>query len=107
MAAAVPVVAVNSGGPTEFIENGRTGILAPSGTPEDLADTLEPLVASRQLRRRIGEAGQERFMADFTAEMMAKRFFAALGQLVNERHNATSCLRGARRSRHGTFGFRR
>jgi glycosyltransferase involved in cell wall biosynthesis len=86
MAAAVPVVAVNSGGPTEVIENGRTGILAPSGTPDGLADALEPLVASRELRRRIGQAGQERFMADFTAEMMADRFFAALGRLVNERH---------------------
>ena len=52
MARGVPVVAVDSGGPAEFIEDGRTGVLARSGEPDALADALEPLLASPRAAAR-------------------------------------------------------
>ncbi len=82
MAAAVPVVAVNRGGPTDIVEQGHTGMLARSGDPADLADAIEPLLASAQLRRRVGEAGRERFMRDYTDEAVRKRFFTALQEIA-------------------------
>jgi glycosyltransferase involved in cell wall biosynthesis len=82
MAAAVPVVAVNSGGPPDIVEHGRTGMLARSGDPTDLADAIEPLLASPQLREQVGEAGRERFMRDYTDEAVRKRFFTALQDIV-------------------------
>jgi glycosyltransferase involved in cell wall biosynthesis len=85
MATAIPVVAVNNGGPAEFIENGHTGMLASSNEPCDIAETLEPLLMSSQLREGIGQAGYERFVADFTTEMMVRRFFGELGQLVGRK----------------------
>ena len=78
MAHGVAVVAVDSGGPAEFVENGRTGVLARSGEPEALADALEPLLASPALRQTLGAAGRERFTEEFTDAAMRERFFAQL-----------------------------
>jgi glycosyltransferase involved in cell wall biosynthesis len=82
MARGVAVVAVDSGGPAEFIENRLTGVLARSGRPEDLADALEPLLASAPLRASIANAGRERFQREFTDVAMRKRFFGALENLT-------------------------
>ncbi|HYM46138.1 MAG TPA: glycosyltransferase [Solirubrobacteraceae bacterium] len=78
MARGVAVVAVDSGGPAEFVEQGRTGMLAASGEPAALADALEPLLASPALRSELGEAGRERFLKDFTDVALRKRFFHEL-----------------------------
>jgi glycosyltransferase involved in cell wall biosynthesis len=85
MARGVPVVAVDSGGPAEFIEHGRTGLLAPSGEPGALADALEPLLASPALRRAVGQAGRERYIEDFTDAAMRRRFFGRLEALSPSR----------------------
>lgn len=78
MARGVAVVAVDSGGPGDFIEHRRTGMLARSGEPGALADALEPLLVSPELRHTIARAGRERFMRDFTDVAMRKRFFDQL-----------------------------
>jgi glycosyltransferase involved in cell wall biosynthesis len=81
MVRGVAVVAVDSGGPAEFIEHGQTGILARSGEPDALADALEPLLNSPALRHDIGRAGRERFMCDFTDVAMRERFFQQMERL--------------------------
>ncbi|MFI5003975.1 MAG: glycosyltransferase family 4 protein [Solirubrobacterales bacterium] len=94
MARGVAVVAVDSGGPAELIEHGRTGVLARSGEPGSLADALEPLLASAALRRAIGQAGRERFLEDFTDVAMRDRLFGQLEALIKEpRREAALCAR--------------
>jgi glycosyltransferase involved in cell wall biosynthesis len=88
MARGVSVVAVNSGGPTEIVSDGETGVLARSGTPQDLADALQPLLASPTLRHELGEAGRERFMRDFTNDAMCKRFAHNVNRLISEKRSA-------------------
>ena len=85
MARGVPVVAVNSGGPGEFIADRRTGMLASSGAPEALAEALEPLLASPELRRELGQAGRVRFMEEFTDSALSRRFFERLQALLPDR----------------------
>jgi len=85
MSRAVAVVAVDSGGPREFIEHERTGILARSGEPAALADALEPLLSSQATRKAIGDAGHELFLREFTDAALRSRFFAGLQTLVQER----------------------
>ncbi len=82
MARGVPVVAVAGGGPSELIEDGRTGVLARSGEPEALADAIEPLLASAALRERMGAGGRERYAGEFTTEAMRRRFFARLAEAL-------------------------
>ncbi len=85
MARGVPVVAVNSGGPAEFVENDTTGLLAPSGEPAALADALEPLLLSPALREALGRAGRERFLDNFTDAAMRARFFEQLERVRDHR----------------------
>jgi glycosyltransferase involved in cell wall biosynthesis len=85
MARSVAVAAVASGGPAEFVEDGLTGVLARSGAPGDLADALEPLVLSPELRERVAVAGHERYLRDFTDVAMRRRFFSELEQLAREK----------------------
>jgi glycosyltransferase involved in cell wall biosynthesis len=94
MARELPVVAVASGGPGEFIEDGRTGALARSGDPEALADALEPLLASSSFRQQLGRAGRERYQRDFTDVAMQRRFYATLEQIAQA---GALPRRGARR----------
>jgi glycosyltransferase involved in cell wall biosynthesis len=84
MAAGVALLAVDAGGPRDIVENGRTGVLARSGAPADLAVALEPLLTSPTLRRSLGAAGRERFMRDYTDDAVRRRFFAALQEIVDE-----------------------
>ncbi len=85
MARGVAVLAVDSGGPAEFIEDGATGVLAASGEPADLADALERLLSSQTLRNEVGRAGRERFAHDYTPDALRKRFFVNLERLAPSR----------------------
>ncbi len=83
MAREVAVLAVDSGGPAEFVEHGRTGILARTGEPAALADALEELLAlAPDQRAAIARAGRERFLSDFTDSAMCARFFDQLATAV-------------------------
>jgi glycosyltransferase involved in cell wall biosynthesis len=90
MARGVAVVAVDSGGPAEFVDQGRTGMLARSGEPRALADALEPLLASRELRERLGAAGREEYAREYTDAAMRRRFFARFEEVVQGREAQTS-----------------
>jgi len=85
MAREVAVVAVDAGGPAEFIEQGRTGALARSGDPAALADALQSLLASPQLRHDVARAGRERYEREFTDVALHRRFFDHLEALVDTR----------------------
>ncbi len=85
MARDVAVVAVDCGGPREIVQDGVTGVLARSGAPTALADAIEPLLASGELRARLARAGRERLQAEFTEEAMCRRFAAQMRSLVAAR----------------------
>ena len=70
MAVEVPVVAVDSGGPSEIVEHGRSGLLTPTNDPEQLAPAIARLIDDPALRRRLAVEGRERFRSRFTAERM-------------------------------------
>ncbi|HXA53315.1 MAG TPA: glycosyltransferase [Solirubrobacteraceae bacterium] len=82
MARGVPVVAVDAGGPAEFIAPGDSGLLARSGEPEALADAIEPLLREPALRARLGGAGRERYLGEFTDRALRTRLFARLEEIA-------------------------
>ncbi|WP_343560917.1 glycosyltransferase family 4 protein [Kiloniella sp. b19] len=52
----------------ELLVEGETGLMVPPEDPERLAGALERLVRSRELRNRLGSAGQKRVRAEFTMD---------------------------------------
>lgn len=69
-----PVVATSYGGSTEVVEHGVTGFLVPFGDVDGLAEHLETLVDSPELRAEMGKAARRRVLKQFTAEHMAARY---------------------------------
>lgn len=73
MAHGRPVVATPVGGTPEVVVEGETGLLVPPRDPDALAAALRRLLADRELRVRMGEAGRQRVAERFTAEAMTRR----------------------------------
>ena len=65
MACGLPVVASRVASIPEVVEDGRNGYLTPSRDADALANRLTELLQDAQLRRRMGEAGRLRAVAEF------------------------------------------
>jgi glycosyltransferase involved in cell wall biosynthesis len=61
----VPNVAYRAGGVADLIRDGDDGLLVRCGSIDALADALERLIVDAELRRRLGEHGQERTRLEF------------------------------------------
>jgi glycosyltransferase involved in cell wall biosynthesis len=72
LARGVPVVATTAGGSPEIVRDGREGLLVPPGDPAALADRVDRLLASAELRRALGEAGRERVESRFSLDRMVE-----------------------------------
>jgi Glycosyltransferase len=58
-AAGIPVVAPQSGGVTENIQDGRNGLLFTPGNKESFCEKLKLLIEDSNLRKRMGRNGRE------------------------------------------------
>ena len=83
MAMGRPVVASNAGGPTEIIEDGRTGFLVPPHDEEALASRITELLQEPAKAKRVGETARrtavERFSAESHARLVKRVYTEALG----------------------------
>jgi alpha-1,3/alpha-1,6-mannosyltransferase len=81
MAAARPVVAVNSGGPLETVIHGETGLLAPP-TPAAFADAIAGLLLDPARADRMGRAGRARVAQRFSFAAFESRLRAIVDDLM-------------------------
>jgi glycosyltransferase involved in cell wall biosynthesis len=65
MRAGLPIVASDVGGICETIDDGETGFLIPHGDLDTLRNSLEKLISSAALRRRMGAASREKYEREF------------------------------------------
>lgn len=65
MALGRPIVASATGGTPEAIEDGVSGFLVPGGDPERLAERIDLLVRTPELRERLGRAAAARAESRF------------------------------------------
>ena len=63
MACGTPVVVSRVGGLKTFVENGKTGYLAPWRCPDAFAQRLDMLLAAPDLRRAMGRAAREKALS--------------------------------------------
>jgi len=82
-ACGVPQVAGDSGGAAEAVEDGVSGLVV--RTPEDpreVASALERLLDDPAERARMGVAGRERAVREFSYDVLAHRLGVSLGALA-------------------------
>jgi glycosyltransferase involved in cell wall biosynthesis len=77
MASRLPVVATRVGAIPEMIRHGAEGMLVDPGHPAQLADALEELITSPELRKRMGLAARRRAEDRYGLEKLRAR----LGEL--------------------------
>lgn len=83
MAAGLPCVTTELGTGTSFIvQDGLTGLVVPPGEPNALAGAIRRLLEDPDLRVRMGAAGRERVVEEFTVEKMLKRVEVVYEEVV-------------------------
>ncbi|MCZ2343248.1 MAG: glycosyltransferase, partial [Bacteroidales bacterium] len=68
-----PVIGVRAGGPAEIIADGENGFLVPPDDPTALAQAMQTLIQSAELRERMGARSRELYESQFTVNVMAVR----------------------------------
>lgn len=77
-----PVVATKSGGCSEMVDHGVTGMLVEPQAPAELAEAIKTVLADDQLAKRMGESGKARFDRMFSREQYVDRFQTLFEQLA-------------------------
>jgi glycosyltransferase involved in cell wall biosynthesis len=81
MACRKPVVATRTNGPSDYVQDGVTGLLCEIRNPRDLAEKLERIVEDPGLARRMGKAGYELLCREFTEADYIRHYRGLLASL--------------------------
>jgi glycosyltransferase involved in cell wall biosynthesis len=84
----MPVVAFRSGGLTDIVEDGRTGLLVPPGHVAELAQALDRLLALGDAGAEWGREGRRRALATFAPEAVAQRYVEIYRGALSAKHGA-------------------
>ena len=82
MACELPVVANKAGGVPEAVDDGKTGYLIRQGDIKQLTDRLRLLLTDRREATRLGTAGRQRVLQEFTWKRVAERSLAAYKEVL-------------------------
>jgi len=85
MAAGLPVVASNEGGPAEIITDGVDGVLVPPDDVDTLAKVIRDLAYDRDRRHQLGDAAAQsakRFSPDAAAAKLMAIYQSVLGLVL-------------------------
>ena len=80
----VPIVAANAGGIGEVLIDGETGLMAEVGNPVSFADKVEQLLYNDELQAKFTENGYQYLKENFTKEVIAKKMFDELNEVVTK-----------------------
>jgi glycosyltransferase involved in cell wall biosynthesis len=73
MAYRIPVIAIANCGPSEIVENGKTGILVDANNIEALSKAMLKIALDTQFARELAAAAYDRAMSNFRADETAAR----------------------------------
>ena len=82
MASGKPVVSTRIAGVPEQIVDGETGFICEPGDEDGLADALEKVLRSQELRERFGAAGRRRLETEFSVEKTVLEIKIAFDKIV-------------------------
>jgi glycosyltransferase involved in cell wall biosynthesis len=78
----LPCIGTNVWAVPEMIVHEQTGLLVPPDSPDDLRSALHRLLSDRELSSRMGAAGRERALTQFTWDAVARRVSDAMEAAV-------------------------
>lgn len=84
MALNKPIIAAESGGLPEIIQDGENGLLFPVGNIDALVEQIEKLVNSRELREKLGSRAFEDCQGLFTVNRQAESISTIIEDLSPE-----------------------
>ena len=93
MALGKPVVATNSGGCSEMVEPGTTGLLVPPQSPEELAKAIVTVLADSDLAKRMGEQGRQRFQNMFSLQQYISKFEDLIQEMASLKNTTVNADR--------------
>ncbi len=82
MAARLPVVSTDVGGVAEMVVDGQTGLLAPAGDDEALAQAMLRLADKAELRHQMGSRGCDRAGELFSESQMQSAYATAYQEML-------------------------
>jgi glycosyltransferase involved in cell wall biosynthesis len=82
MAAGKPVVATNVGGASEAIVDGETGSVVMSNDDEEMAERLNELLNDKALAAKLGTAGRQRVIENFSIERQLTKTVELYNRLI-------------------------
>lgn len=82
MQASLPIVSTIEGGIPDIVEDGVNGYLVNKGNAVELADKIEILIKDEKFRNKMGAAGRERYLENFTLDHFEKRFVGILDSII-------------------------
>jgi glycosyltransferase involved in cell wall biosynthesis len=82
MAAGTAIVATDVGGTSEALVPGETGLLVPPEDADGLASAIDRLLRDEELRKQLGAAAREAWVARFTAQRMQQSYADLLAAVV-------------------------
>jgi len=82
MSAGLPVVATDIAGNRDLVVPGETGYLVPVGDRAAFTRRTHELLNDAALARRLGDAGRQRMLAEFSVERMIERHAALYRELT-------------------------
>jgi glycosyltransferase involved in cell wall biosynthesis len=68
------VIASNTGGLLELVQDGQSGILVPVGSSEEICAAMEQLLDDPDLRRSMGEVGYQLALSKYRIEDIARKY---------------------------------
>ena len=74
MAGALPVVATAVGGNADLVVHGQTGFITPPADPQAMAQQLVALASNPWQAQRMGQAGRQRVLANFSMQAMVSTY---------------------------------
>lgn len=83
MASGIPIVASNSGGITQLIQDGINGLLCDEKNSEQLAEKINELITNEELNQQI-KANQERFIALYDYSIIAGKYAELLNNVMSK-----------------------
>ena len=81
-ASGLPVVAGNSGGVSDAVRNGKTGILVHPDNPEDIASAIKLLLTDDNLARKYGNEGRRWTETQMSWEQVSRRMVSAMQRMM-------------------------